>query len=82
MLAFANGMALGSQAHNLVDEALRDFVKVDEKTARICEHIKCLVEVFPVVYLLDQLHDDVGDAINLPLVAHKVDLVVKGLGDL
>ena len=69
-------MAAHSEADDKVDETLSDSVEVDEETTSVCVHVKCLVEVFTVVNLLDELNYDFRDAINLLLFTHEIDLVM------
>lgn len=59
VLAFADSVASIGKSDDLVNQTLGHPVKVDEEPTGVGVNIERLVEVLTVVYLLDELDDDV-----------------------
>jgi hypothetical protein len=59
VLTLTDVVTSGCKIENLEDQALCDFVKIDEKTSGISVHIKCLVQISSMVDLGNELDYDV-----------------------
>lgn len=67
MLALANGVALGSELKSTVNECLCHLVQISEHSPRTRIIIQSFVQVLAMVNPLNNLADNLGNAIDLEL---------------